>query len=551
MNPSRSTATIRTNRWTGLGRPAWIVGLAFALGASVLALAGATAQETAPEPRLGEISFPTSGAAEARPHFLRGVLYLHSFEYEDARQAFRRAREIDPDFAMAYWGEAMTHNQPVWMQQDREAALEALELLAPTAEGRLAAAGSAKERDWLRAIHVLYGPGSKEARDDAYRDAMRRMHEAYPDDHEVAAFYALSILGTAHEGRDFATYMRAAAVVEPVFDENPRHPGAVHYLIHSYDDPIHAPLGLRAARAYSEIAPAAAHAQHMTSHIFVALGMWSEVVEANEVARDVQDARRAELGRPPNRCGHYAYWLQYGYLQKGRIDDARRLLDLCHEEFVASPASTSAGYFTSMRARWLIDSGRWEETGRWSAAIEGDAAGDRVAAARDAHTDALAALRADDRESAAVHLERLESLRDETSEASAEPAILALQARGRIALREGAAERAVELLREAADREAEMPFQFGPPAVAKPSHELLGEVLLELGRAEEAADAFRAALDRAPRRTSSLAGLLQALEATGDSTRLVEIQTDLREIWSEADPDFDGPSALRPAAAGG
>jgi tetratricopeptide (TPR) repeat protein len=551
MNHSRSSATTRTSRRTGLGRSTWIVGLALALAASGLALDGATAQETAPQPRLGEISFPTSGAAEARPHFLRGVLYLHSFEYEDAREAFRRARDIDPDFAMAYWGEAMTHNHPVWMQQDREAALAALDRLAPTAEGRLAAAGSEKERDWLRATHVLYGAGSKETRDDAYRDAMRRMHEVYPDDHEVASFYALSILGTAHEGRDFATYMRAAAVVEPVFDENPRHPGAVHYLIHSYDDPIHAPLGLRAARAYSEIAPAAAHAQHMTSHIFVALGMWREVIGANEVARDVQDARRAELGRPPNRCGHYAYWLQYGYLQKGRIDDARRLLDLCHEQFVASPASTSAGYFASMRARWLIDSGRWEEAGSWSAAFDGGASGDGVAAARDAHTDALAALRAGDRETASVHLERLESLRDAKSEASAEPAILALQVRARIALRDGASERAVELLREAADREAAMPFQFGPPAVAKPSHELLGDVLLELGREEAAADAYRSALDRAPRRTSSLAGLVEALEATGDSTRLVETRADLREIWSEADPDFDGPSALRRRAGGG
>ncbi|MFW6010815.1 MAG: tetratricopeptide repeat protein, partial [Gemmatimonadota bacterium] len=437
MNISRRPATPHTSRRTWPGRPACIVGLALALAASGLPLDPATAQETAAEPRLGDIDFPTSGAAEARPHFLRGVLYLHSFEYEDARQAFRRAREVDPDFAMAYWGEAMTHNHPVWMQQDREAALASLERLAPTAEGRLAEAGSGKERDWLQAIDVLYGAGSKEARDDAYRDAMRRMHEAYPDDHEVAAFYALSILGTAHEGRDFSTYMRAAAVVEPVFDENPRHPGAVHYLIHSYDDPIHAPLGLRAARAYSDIAPAAAHAQHMTSHIFVALGMWGEVIEANEVARDVQDTRRAELDRPPNRCGHYAYWLQYGYLQKGRIDDARRLLDLCHEQFVASPASTSAGYFASMRARWLIDSGRWEEAGEWSAAFDGDAAGDEVAAARDAHTDALAALRAGDREAASLHLERLESLRNEASEASAEPAILSLQARARIALREG------------------------------------------------------------------------------------------------------------------
>lgn len=532
------------------GSERWLIaGLVLALSMATLSVDRARGQEPAGGVELGEISFPTSGAAEAQPHFVRGVLFLHSFEYEDAARAFRRAREIDPDFAMAYWGEAMSHNHPVWMQQDREAAVAALERLAPTAEGRLALAGTEKERDWLRAVHVLFGDGAKKARDDAYRGVMRRMHEAYPEDHEVAAFYALSILGTAHEGRDFATYMRAAAVVEPVFDENPRHPGAVHYLIHSYDDPIHAPLGLRAARAYADIAPSAAHAQHMTSHIFVALGMWAEVIEANEVARDVQDARRAELGRPPNRCGHYAYWLQYGYLQRGRIEASRRLLDLCHEQFSASPGSTSAGYFTSMRARHVIDSGRWEELGSWTARIP---AGDGSAAARYVFTDALAALRAGDLTRASRELERLEGLGVRGGgEEAGEPEILALQARALLALREGASERGVELLREAADREASMPFQFGPPAVAKPSHELLGEVLLKLGRPEAAAKAFRAALDRAPRRTSSLAGLFEAARATGDEALAAETRSDLREIWTVADEGFEGASTLESGATGG
>src|SRR5690606_18685322 len=171
---------------------------------------------------------------------LRGLLMLHSFEYEDAREAFQEARRLDPAFAMAYWGEAMTHNHPIWQEQDRDAALEALGRLAPTPEERYAKAPTDREKDYLWTLDVLFGEGSKEARDFAYADALAELANAYPDDLDAAAFYALAILGTAHDGRDFATYMQAAAVAEEVFAANPRHPGAAHYLIHAYDDPVHA-----------------------------------------------------------------------------------------------------------------------------------------------------------------------------------------------------------------------------------------------------------------------------------------------------------------------
>src|SRR5690606_15789431 len=169
------------------------------------------------------------------------------------------------------WGEALTHHHPIWMEQDRDAALAALDALATSPEARLALAPTEREKDYLRTLDVLFGEGEKEARDDAYAEAMAALAARYPDDLDAAAFHALALLGTAHEGRDFATYMRAAAVAEAVFDRNPRHPGAAHYLIHAYDDPVHAPPGLRPARAYAEIAPDASHALHMPSHIYVAL----------------------------------------------------------------------------------------------------------------------------------------------------------------------------------------------------------------------------------------------------------------------------------------
>src|SRR4029453_17203152 len=166
----------------------------------------------------------------------------------------------------------------------------------------------------------LYGDADKQACDLAYADAMAELHRAYPDDPDAAAFYALALLGTAHEGRDFTLYMRAAAIVEPVFRDHPNHPGALHYLIHAYDDPVHAPLGLRAARRYGRVAPSASHAQHMPSHIFFALGRWDDAIAANTAA--------LATARGQGQGGYHALeWLTYAYLQQGKRDEAAKLVN--------------------------------------------------------------------------------------------------------------------------------------------------------------------------------------------------------------------------------
>src|SRR6185295_1416967 len=278
---------------------------------------------------VGEVSFANSGAPAAQEPFLRGLALLHNFEYPDAAVAFRKAQEVDPSFAMAYWGEALTYTHPVWFQQNAEAARAALQRLGATPAERVAKAGTEREKDYLRTLDVLYGEGEKNDRDVRYAEAMRVLHEKYPDDVDATAFYALSLLGTAHEGRDFATYMRAASLLEDVFPANQHHPGVLHYLIHSYDDPVHAPLGMRAARLYGAVAPDAPHALHMTSHIFIAMGMWDGVVDANVRALEVANRQRAALGKPPAWCGHVPTWLHYGYLQEGRVAEARKLLDDC------------------------------------------------------------------------------------------------------------------------------------------------------------------------------------------------------------------------------
>ena len=319
---------------------------------------------------LGTIDFPTSGSAAAQPHFIRGVLLLHSFEYDDAREAFVEAQKADPTFAMAYWGEAMTFNHAVWQRTSPDLAKAALNKLAPTADARRAKATTEKEKDWLGAVERLYGSGDastslsagKLARDLAYADAMKRMLDKYPADDEVRSFYALALLGTSHGGRDFSIYMRAAALVEQVYAKNPQHPGAAHYLIHAYDDPIHAPLGLRYADAYSKIAPAASHALHMPSHIYVAMGMWDESAAINERSVKAADARREAKRLDVDARGFHALlWLVYSYTQQGRYEDARGIMAQLEAAAKESGSERTRSHLALARAAWLIETRKWGE----------------------------------------------------------------------------------------------------------------------------------------------------------------------------------------------
>jgi tetratricopeptide (TPR) repeat protein len=486
----------------------------------------------APAGELGRISFPTSGPPEAQKHFERGVLWLHSFEYRKAREQFRAAQEVAPSFAMAYWGEAMTHNEPVWFAQDADAARAVLARLpgdAPTE----------RERAYLEAVRILYGEGTKEDRDVAYAAAMRRLHERYPDDHEAAAFCALSLIGTSHAGRDFRTYMQAAAIVEEVLEKNPEHPGALHYAIHAYDDPIHAPLGLRAARRYAKVAPAAPHALHMPSHIFFALGMWDEAAQSNEAAW-----RAAQHTTPIDAGGYHAlWWLQYAYLQQGRYADARQVLQTIEGMAGDQPAPLVRFHLIQMRALQSIETGEAHETGLETAGLDVTA---QAAHAFAAGTDALNRGRREDAERA------LAALRASTGPAArgdshhghayagdlAAAAIIEKQLAALLLMADGQSTAAIDLMVQAAAAEDRMPYEFGPPMPPKPAHELLGEMLLSLGRPDLARVQFELALLRAPKRALSLLGLARSFEQSGSTAEAWEAYTELREMWSAGDPEI-------------
>lgn len=503
-------------------------------------------------PGLGTVDFPVSTASpEARGHFLRGLALLHSFEYEDAAEAFRSAREADPGLAMASWGEAMTKNHPIWMEQDADAGRAALAALAPTPEGRLAKAPTEREKAYLSAVEVLYGAGDKRERDAKYAEAMRGVMERFPEDPDAAAFYALALMGTAHDGRDIPTYMKAAAILEPLFYRYPDHPGIAHYLIHACDDPIHAGLALPAARAYSKIAPDAGHAQHMCSHIFLALGDWADVVTANENAMAVVDRHRHARGLAPVGCGHYALWLEYGYLEEGRLRDAERSLGTCRAQLDrgAASAPAHAGHldpdhsavtsYVAMWARLQIDADRPRPDDLPASIDLAHAPAGRLL---HGFTLALAAARRGDSPEAMRRRAEFDAARKDLEGALAAPGaemdrkrveILGLeldaaQAQASHGDSAGTLARAVVL-------EDQLPFAFGPPFVEKPSHELLAEMLLERGHAAEAEKEFEASLARAPRRTQSLAGLARAASAAGDAETASRAEAELREIRSHAD----------------
>jgi tetratricopeptide (TPR) repeat protein len=549
------------------------------------------AQDTA---QLGAIDFPTSQAGPAQDAFVRGVLLLHSFEYEDAREAFQEAQQAAPGFAMAYWGEAMTYNHPLWSQTSPEQARAALERLAPTPAERLTRAASDKERDWLKAVDLLFGEGEKLDRDKAYAAAMAQMHEAYPDDLEVKSFYALSLLGTSHGGRDFGIYMRAAALAEDVSARNPKHPGAVHYLIHAFDDPVHAPLGLRYANAYGRIAPSASHALHMPSHIYFALGMWDEASEMNERSVKAADDRvaRKNLG-VDDRGFHALLWLTYSHLQQGRYQEARGLLDQIEEAAASSGSVRTRSHLALARAAWLIETRRWNDA-KVAVNPEGLSAD---ATAADIFAAGLAAFRSGNRSRGHEALKLIaqivgdgdQPLRSVTTArpptarpatpsrpgvrpiepatppapagAPAAPgthaghggspaatglpsagggdkrvaAIMAQQLEAVLLFVEGRRDEGIVLARQAAAVEDTLSFEFGPPVPVKPGHELVGDLLMDVRRPAEAVTEYEAALQRTPRRTLSLLGLYRAATASRDTERAQKAAAELRKIWHRAD----------------
>ena len=484
-------------------------------------------------PQLGNISFPASGAPAALPPFLDGVKDLHSFEFDEAAEAFHRAQQLDPDFALAYWGEAMSYNHPLWAQLDLPAARKALERLGPTLEIRLAKAATDKEKAYLAAVdRLFYAPGDKLARDIAYSGAMARMHDRWPDDHEIAIFYALSLLGAVRPAdTGFRRQALAASIALKVYQENPNHPGAAHFIIHAFDDPDHAILALPAARMYAGIAPAAPHALHMPSHIFVRLGMWQDVAASNIVAYQAAVNLIARMHLPEGREDfHTLSWLEYANLMLGKFGDAQANVDLARQAADRNPQNhTIAQQYHTMLARYILETGAWrkipiENSTDAPAAMPGMPGMSGSGEGAWIFIAGLSAARLGDTQQAEQARVRLSAIRQSVESAgdayAAKPlAIMRDEVASALHLALHQNSEAVRLAQQAADIEAASAPPSGPPEPIKPALEFYGELLLTEGKPSEAAAAFERQLLRTPNRTPSVEGLARATaKAAGPET---------------------------------
>jgi tetratricopeptide (TPR) repeat protein len=511
--------------------------------------------QSRPQPRLGRIAFPTSGSAPAQPAFLRGVLLLHSFEYDDAIAAFHEAQRLDPGFALAYWGEAMCFNQTLWFNENLEKARAALARLAPTRAARQTKAPTPREKGYLDAVERLFGDGDKTARNRAYADRMAELARQFPDDDEAALFYALSLLGTIPSGqRDPVASQKAGSIATAILKKNLEHPGAAHYALHAFDDGEHAAMGLEAARVYARIAPASSHARHMPSHVFLPLGMWDEAVASDESAFAASVARVKRLGLSMAQADfHSLSWLHYEYLQQGRFSKAREVMKTVEQALAASsrPASPALpalpaqhehveseigrGFSStslkselgSMRARLVVDAGAWSDMrgqGNFENIDELFALG-------------YAAVRLGDLARGEAAAEQLRNAMSQVGDADAKEiaGISAIALQG--ALRMAANDRAggLKALAAAAGVEARRPKPIARPYPIKPAVELYAEALLQSGDAAGAAAQFKASLARTPRRAASLLGLARAEAKAGMKAEAAKAAKDFLAAWHLAD----------------
>ena len=531
-----------------------MIGRALILSASVLAGPYlAYAQEdhshanTTTHSRLGNVVFANSGAAAAQGDFLRGVALLHSFEYEDAAKAFKAAQKRDKSFALSYWMEALTYRHPLWGQEDLNAARAALASLGSSPEIRLGRAKTARERAYGSAVEALFGSGAEIDRVRAFADGMSKVADSYPQDLEASAFAALGSLGLWSQlGRGSATAPVESAIryAQRVFDSNPRHPGASHYLIHAYDDPKRAERGLPFAREYAQIAPDAEHAVHMPSHIFLQLGLWDDVVASNERAWAASRAwvARNKLAAIENDF-HSFTWLQYAYIEQGRYHAAKGLIDTLAVLFRGADFGTEFSDASlvgpDLTFRYRVASGDWSDTGLPSAGRQDDRHSPRAVGFRTTMLlqQAIAAAMRGDSANARALVARVQSRTDSGVPGDYGTASYTTGlnvAKALVAEKSGDMATAIDLLRAAGDLESKTSPQ-GPPFLP-PALEMLGNALLEAGRPQEAVIAFTKELELRRNRSESLLGLARARLAAGDSKGGVEAYSKLLLNWKNADP---------------
>ncbi len=526
------------------------VSLTIALIAAVLLPASSALPQvtSAAGEKIGQVNFQTSCTPEAHAHFTRGVAMLHSFWLDAAIKEFNEAGRVDPTCGIAGWGGAMA-----WMGNPLAAPPSARGLK----EGALAVekaktvgSKTQREREWVAAIENIYKDADKvdhRTRALAYEKAMEQISARYPDDREAAVFYALALNMTLNPSdKTYANQLKASAILEKVFAEQPHHPGVAHYLIHSYDFPPIAHKGLSAAKRYASIAPAAPHAQHMPSHIFTRVGLWQESVDSNRAsARAAQDALRDNtIGLRSYETLHAYDYMMYAFMQLAKDREAKALMD----EVLATRklnVDHFAGAFAlaAIPARYTLERGRWAEAAELTP-MPSDLGWDKFPQAESITWFArgIGAARSGNVADARKSLARIEALRDTLTAAkntywAGQSEIQRLVVAGWVARAEGKNDEAVALLRQAADREDATEKHPVTPGALFPAREMLANMLLDLGQPGPALAEFERSQKNDPNRFRGLAGAARAAELVGNRDKARDYYAKLIALAATADTE--------------
>jgi len=471
------------------------------------------------ETQLGTVYFPISCAASVQKPFARGVALLHSFWYEEAEKEFLQIAKDDPHCAMAHWGVAMSLWHQLWNEPDAKVIARGLDEVH--AARRLEQKVTPREKAYIAAIAAFYSDSEKldqKARAKAYSNAMKKVYETYPDDHEAATFYALSLLASEpHDDETFANRKEAAAILEKLFAVEPDHPGVAHYLIHAYDKPQLAELGIPAARRYAQVAPAAPHALHMPSHIFARVGLWQDDINSN-LASIAATRKTAAMGMGGEGHQFHAMdFLFYAYMQSGRDADARALMDevkampemhdmygVGFDPHLSTEAQFTALYPLEMRD-WAtaasitpmsVPGTAEDSTGYWARAIGA------------AHLHQTDEVKKDVSAIEAIHQKFVSEKKKDFAEGTENDL---KQAQAWLAFSEGKYDDAVEALRPMADKEDAL----GDEPQGIPTREMIADILLEAKRPQQALAEYQTDLKLNPNRFNGLYGAARAAEEAG------------------------------------
>lgn len=482
--------------------------------------------------QLGKVHFQTSCKPEAQALFDQAMLYQHSFWYSASGRTFEKVLEADSECVIAYWGFAQSLlANPFNPTPPKNLARGQLVIQKALALG----AKTQRENDFIAAIGAYFTDYEKvdqRKRAQAYLAAMENVARRYPEDDEAQIYYALALnIAASPSDKTYANQLKAAAILERIFERQPNHPGVAHYLIHTYDYPPIAEKGLGAAKRYAEIAEAAPHAQHMPSHIFTRVGYWKESIASNAAA-----ARIAKANNEGDDELHASDYMVYACLQIGEDNKAREIIDAMGAVTGFNPERNTGPFaLAASPARYAVERADWEAAARLDARPSKFAYVEAITH----FTRALGASHTRNPGAAKAEARKLAELRDRLRGAGdgywAEQVDIQWQAATGWALyAEGARGEALKLMRAAADAEDKTEKATVTPGPLAPARELLGYMLLEEGAASEALAAFEATLRKEPNRLRAMAGAAKAADKLGNSTKAREYSARIVEQTKEA-----------------